>query len=76
MSVCQRDDGTIFLEGDCHVEDAQALLRLVEAAPTSSLDWTRCTYLHTAVLQVILAVQPTRIGPCGDGWIQRWVASR
>ncbi len=76
MSVCRRDDGTIALEGDCQVEDAQSLLRLIQAAPTSSVDWTRCTYLHTAVMQVILSVQPTRIGPCGDGWIQLWMPSR
>jgi hypothetical protein len=26
-------------------------------------------------LQVVLAARPQLIGPCGDDWVQRWVAS-
>jgi hypothetical protein len=51
------------------------LLQFLQASPAACLDWRQCTHLHTAVLQVILAARPQLIGPCGDAWVQRWVAS-
>lgn len=58
MSV-RLDGDVIRLEGDCHVEDAEALLRLVqEGAGPASL--AGCTHLHGALLQVLLAFR-TRI---------------
>jgi hypothetical protein len=68
MSVSRNDDGTIVLEGDCPVEDAQVLLRLFQAAPTSPLDWTRCTHLHTAVLQSY-----PRYSAYPDRTLRRWL---
>jgi hypothetical protein len=73
VSVRQKKNGTIMLEGHCPVEDAELLLQLLQAAPDNPLDWTHCTHLHTAVLQVIMAACPVRIGPCGDPWVGRWV---
>ena len=76
MSVRRGDDGaTIVLDGNCPVEDAEPLLQLLQASPAASLDWRQCTHLHTAVLQVIQAGRPRLIGPCGDSWVERWVAS-
>ena len=73
MSVRRHDDGTIILEGTCPVEDAEPLLRLLEATPAAPVDWTLCTSLHTAVLQIILAARPALAGPCGDPWVRQWV---
>ena len=76
MSVRRGDDGaTIVLDGRCLVEEAEPLLQFLQASPAARLDWRQCTHLHTAVLQVILAARPQLIGPCGDAWVQRWVAS-
>lgn len=75
MSVRRSEDGTIVVEGHCPVEDAELLLRLVQAAPAASLDWAQSTHLHTAVLQVILAARPTLLGPCGDAWVSRWLGT-
>jgi len=51
-----RADGTrIRLEGDCHVEDAETLLQLLQAAPEASADLSDCRRLHAAVLQVLLS---------------------
>jgi hypothetical protein len=76
VSVRRGEDGTaIILDGNCTVEEAEPLLQLLQATPVACLDWRQCTHLHTAVLQVILAARPPLIGPCGDAWFQRWVAS-
>lgn len=66
--------GSIALVGACPVEDAETLLQLLQSTPTAPCDWTRCSHLHTAVVQVILAARPALIGPCGDAWIEQWVS--
>jgi hypothetical protein len=73
MSVRRHDDGTILLEGDCPVDEAESLLQLLQATPAARVDWTRSHHLHTAVLQVILAARPTLVGRCGDPWIAEWI---
>jgi hypothetical protein len=73
VSVQRHEDGTILLEGHCPVEDAEPLLQLLQATPKGLLDWEHCTYLHTAVLQVILAAPTRRLGSCGDLWVRQWV---
>jgi hypothetical protein len=75
MSVLRRDDGTIVLDGSCPVEDAEPLLQLLQAAPEAPVDWTLCSQLHTAILQVIMAARPVLVGRCGDPWVQHWIAS-
>ena len=75
MTVCRSDNGTIVLDGTCPVEDAEALLQLLQATPTAEIDWTQCRQLHTAVFQVILASGAATIGPCGDAWVARWEAA-
>jgi hypothetical protein len=75
VSVRRDDLGTIVLEGNCAVEDAEPLLQLLQATPPGRCDWTRCNYLHTAVVQVVLAAGPVLIGPCGDPWTEQWIAS-
>jgi hypothetical protein len=76
LSVRQETNGTIALVGVCPVEDAEPLLQLLQAAPNAPCDWRRCGYLHTAVVQVILAARPILIGPCGDPWIEEWVSQQ
>jgi len=75
VTVCRSDNGTIVLDGTCPVEDAEALLQLLQATPTAEIDWTQCRQLHTAVFQVILASGAATIGPCGDVWVARWEAA-
>lgn len=73
MSIRRHENGPIILEGRCPVEDAEPLLQILQREPAAELDWTRCTYLHTAVLQVILAARPALVGHCADPWIEHWV---
>jgi hypothetical protein len=74
MTVRRSDNGTLVLDGVCPVEDAEALLQLLQTAPNAVVDWTQCRQLHTAVLQVILAAGILPIGPCSDAWVSEWVA--
>ena len=73
MTVRREADGIIVLESVCPVEDAEPLLQLLQATPEAKCDWTRCTHLHSAVVQVLVAARPTLIGPCADGWIEQWL---
>ena len=77
MAVVRRsgaEPGTpIRLEGVCPVEDAEALALLILEDPDAAVDWTACTRMHTAVYQVLLRLQPTVLGPCGDPFVDAWL---
>jgi hypothetical protein len=72
MTIRRGEDGTIFLEEVCPVEDAEPLLQMLLATPQSPIDWTQCLEPHTAVVQVLIAAGTIPPGPCGDGWIRQW----
>jgi hypothetical protein len=74
LTVRCDETGTIVLEGPCPVEEAEPLLQLLIANPGARCDWTRCAHLHSAVVQIVLAIGPARVGPCGDPWVERWIA--
>jgi hypothetical protein len=74
VTVRRESNGSIALVGACPVEDAEPLLQLLQATPGAPCDWTRCSHLHTAVVQVIMAARPAMVGPCGDAWIAQWVS--
>ena len=76
MSVGRGDNGVIVLEGRCAVEEAEPLLQMLQATPAAPCDWTRCSHLHTAVVQVILAARPALIGPCRAPYVEQWIAPR
>ena len=65
MSV-RFDDRAIRIEGNCPVEDAEPLLRLLHAHE-APVDLSRCDGLHAAPFQVLLALRPVIIGiPSSD----------
>jgi hypothetical protein len=74
VTVHRRENETIMLEGNCTAEEAEPLLQMLQDGPRPMLDWTTCSHLHTAVLQVVLAAEPALIGPCGDPWVARWAS--
>ena len=74
MTVRHSETGVVILEDACAVEDAESLLRLLLATPTPAIDWTSCSNLHTAVVQVILASGIAPTGRCGDAWVRQWLA--
>jgi len=60
MSV-RREGEAILLEGVCPIEDAETLLQHAQDG-ASCIDWSGCTHLHAACLQVLLA---SGLGLCG-----------
>jgi len=56
-------DGTrIVLSGHCSVEEAEPLLDALRATPDAVVDVTGAAWLHTAVLQVLMAAAPALRG--------------
>jgi hypothetical protein len=73
MTVHAAEDGTIVLDGNCPVEDAEELTRLLLLDPSATVDWRTCDALHTAVVQVLLAASPTLRGPPRDMSLVQWI---
>jgi len=75
MTVRLNHEGVIILAGECPVEDAETLLEHLQARRDGPVDWSGCTALHTAVLQILMAARPKLLGECGDGFVRIWAAS-
>lgn len=73
MSV-SLDGNVVRLYGDCPVEDAETVMRLLQAAVDPDVSLAEVRILHTAVLQVLLALRPKLVGPVRDPFISRWLA--
>ena len=72
MSV-SLEAGTIMLRDLCVVEDAEALLTLLQAGPDRPVEVTAATHLHAAVVQVLLTLRPRIIGPANDSFVNQWL---
>jgi hypothetical protein len=73
MTVRVAEDGRIVLGGNCPVEDAETLLRLLLADPAAVVDWCVCEQAHMAVVQVLLACGRTTRGPPQAIFLSKWV---
>ncbi len=67
------DGDVIRLTGAGRIEDAEALVALLQAHPGCRVDLTACGPLHTAVVQVLVAFRPELAGQAGDGFLRAWV---
>jgi hypothetical protein len=65
-------DDAVLLEDVCAVEDAETLLHLLQSG-ASLIDWTGCTHLHAACLQVILVSGLPMRGTPDSPALARWV---
>jgi hypothetical protein len=73
MSV-RLDGNIILLEGDCRVEDAEPLLALLRADSARVVDLSSSEQLHTAIVQILMALRPRTKGSCKDCFVQEWIA--
>jgi hypothetical protein len=72
-----RLDGEIIrLQGRCHVEDAEPLLALLQSEPSRIVDCSAADALHSAVVQVLVALDPVVRGETSDAFLRRWVMPR
>jgi len=67
------DGAVIRLEGDLRVEDAEPLLALLQE-PGRAVSLDGAGRLHTAVVQVLLALRPPVSGAPSDAFAARWLA--
>ena len=75
MTVRLTNEGAIMLVGECPVEDAETLLEHLQTRREDVVDWSGCTRLHTAVLQVLMAAKPKLVGECGDAFVRTWAGT-
>ena len=73
MTVRLVSDGRIMLEGVCPVDDAEPLQQLLIRHPSADVDWSGCEQAHTAVLQVLMAVEPKIRGSARSAFLQDWI---
>jgi hypothetical protein len=71
MTIGRAEDA-VLLEDVCAVEDAEALLHQVQDG-AQLIDWSGCTHLHTACLQVILASGLPVRGAAANPALAHWV---
>jgi hypothetical protein len=69
---------SVRFEGVCCVEEALPLLEHCREAETPRVDLAECTYLPTALLQLLLLLRP-QVGtlpadPFLARWLPRWLA--
>ncbi len=74
MTVRVKTDGSIELAGRCEAEDAEVLQQHLLAAPGSSVEWQACAYLHSAVVQVLLAGGRRMVGTPQDPFLAAHIA--
>ena len=64
----------VRFEEVCTVEDALPLLEFLKSTDTPEIDLSACTWLHTALLQLLLIARPRMMAPPADPALMRWVA--
>ena len=74
MSV-ELKGGVIVLSGRCTVEEAETLMTALLEHPGLVLDLTGVQKLHTAVLQIILALRPPVRGNPTDPLLRELVCA-
>jgi hypothetical protein len=74
MTVRATAEGTIELSGRCGVEDAEVLQRHLLAAPRSTVEWSTCEHLHSAVIQVLLVAKPHVQGSPSNAFLQAHIS--
>jgi hypothetical protein len=72
MTVRLNEAGVIVIEGKSPVEDAEILLEHLHTHPSATIDCSGCHFMHTAVVQVLMAANPKMLGPCGDDFVRTW----
>jgi hypothetical protein len=68
------EGATAHFEGACTVEEAVPLTEWLEATRPAAVDLARCTALHTALLQCLLAAGAPMESAPEDAFLRRWVA--
>jgi hypothetical protein len=71
----QFDTGVVLLDGVVSVEDAEQLLEQLQGKAHAQVDFSRCSYVHPANIQVLLAAGVTVSAWPGDAALAGWLQS-
>ncbi|HZM48049.1 MAG TPA: hypothetical protein VFC14_24755 [Burkholderiales bacterium] len=74
MTVRLAANGNIVLEDTCPLEDAEALQQYLLPNPEARVDWSSCTMMHTAVVQILLAHRPVLTGSPASEFLLKYLA--
>jgi len=64
---------SVQLIDDVGVDDAEALLQWLQANPKATINLSRCTHVHAAVLQVLMAAGMTVTSWPQDSQLDGWL---
>jgi len=67
-------ENVIEIDEACTVEDAETLLQLVLEHDDAMIDASKCTHIHTAAMQVLLAAKPKFRDLPEDEFIRQFLA--
>jgi hypothetical protein len=62
-----------YLEGECDMDDVEPLLEWFREHPKGKVNLKECQFLHTAVLQILMAVRPAVTVMPADEALSRWM---
>ena len=68
------EDALIKIDGVARVEDAETLSAALQMAPVRPINLAACRDVHAAVLQVLLAYQPTVTGLVENAALAEWLS--
>jgi len=63
----------VRLEGDCRLEEAEALAALICDHPERVVDLSMCRLMHSALVQVLLSFAPAVRGDPDDAFLRDFV---
>jgi hypothetical protein len=66
----------IHLAGVVVVEEAESLAAHLKEHPQSAVNLSACESMHSAVLQVLLALKPQLVGLPSDPWLRSLLQSQ
>ena len=68
------EGGAVLLVGDCGVEEAEDLVRLLQSHPGAAVDLSAARHVHTALWQALWALSPETLGLPLDEFAGLWLA--
>jgi hypothetical protein len=74
MAIRYKKNMTVF-EGEISVEDAEDLLAWLQKTPKARGDFSACTHLHAANLQVLMAAKLSVASWPLDNDLKTWLQS-
>jgi hypothetical protein len=67
------ENDEILLIDACGAEEALELVDLLSKAERPTINLSRCTYVHAALLQTLLAYKPVISAAPTEPFLQRWI---